>query len=102
MSPMLRATLRMTTPPLMFAAVLAAVAAAGCDGRELNPTGQGGAAGAANTGAAGTSGAAGTGGSPQNVAACGPSLLMLGGTGRIAFDSDREDFNRDIYTIRVD
>jgi Tol biopolymer transport system component len=27
---------------------------------------------------------------------------MLGGTGRIAFDSDREDFSRDIYTIRVD
>jgi dipeptidyl aminopeptidase/acylaminoacyl peptidase len=66
---------------------------AGCDNPMLGPTGNmtGGAGGAA-AGSAGSTG----------VSACGPSLLMSGATGTIAFDSDQNDFNRDLYTIAVD
>jgi Tol biopolymer transport system component len=57
---------------------------------------------AGTTGTTGIAGNTGTGGSPQNIPACGSSLPAIGATGTIAFDSDRETFNRDIYTIRVD
>ena len=83
---------------------------AGCDSQMLAPTGQGGstgvgimtgAAGGSPVGGAGAGGSLGTAGS-AGLSACGPSLLMSGATGRIAFDSDRSDFNRDLYTIAVD
>jgi Tol biopolymer transport system component len=48
-----------------------------------------------------TGGSPGTGGSPA-ITACGPDLLTSGATGKIAFDSDRTDFNRDIYIMAVD
>jgi len=110
-------------------AVAAAVASVGaCDGRPLDPLGQAGSGGTTMTGEAGRSGTsggagrggstagtggntAGTGGSAAGdsgtggalvVGACGSALPELGATGTIAFDSDREDFNRDIYTVRVD
>ena len=120
-----------TSSKLFPLATLAAAAllVVGCGGGALNPSGMGGATGtAATTGTAGTTGAAGTtgdsgaagfpgdpgtagvtgtagaGGTAGSFAltACGPSVLMLGGSGKIAFDSDRDDFNHDIYTIGVD
>jgi Tol biopolymer transport system component len=88
-------------------AAIFGVGLVGCDSQMLDPAGQRGAidGGITTSGAGGASsggaGAAGSAGSP-GVAACGASLLMSGVTGTIAFDSDRNDFNRDLYTIAVD
>ncbi|HEY7375388.1 MAG TPA: hypothetical protein VIF57_24735, partial [Polyangia bacterium] len=108
---------------LAAAVVVAAVMGGGCDGGALDPgsvpghagstgaartTGDPGTAGVSGTsgdpgtaGAVGTAGVSGSAGSPE-LAACGGSLLALGATGKIAFDSDRDNFNVDIYTMRVD
>jgi len=85
------------------AMVLAAALVGGCDGRSLNPSGHGGSVGGGVV-AGGTVGpSSGLGGSPGiAVSACGPAPLMSGASGKIAFDSDRQDFNRDIYTINLD
>ncbi len=92
---------------LTRAAVVAAVAVVGgCDTQSLDQTGHGGSfdAGTMTVGSGGQSG--NTGGTPgviaANPAACGPDLLVSGAAGKIAFDSDRQDFNRDIYTMNVD
>jgi Tol biopolymer transport system component len=52
--------------------------------------------------AAGAGGNAGAAVSSVSVSACGPELLMSGASGKIAFDSDRQDFNRDLYVVNVD
>ena len=87
------------------AMVLAAALVGGCVDPSLTPSGQGGSVGGGVAG--GTVGrAGGPGGNPGTpgpaVSACGPALLMSGASGKIAFDSDRQDFNRDIYTMNVD
>jgi len=85
-------------------------ALAGCDSQMLGPGRQGGpvsggtmtgGAGGSSPGSAGAAGGATTGAN-DDLTACGPSLLMGGATGTIAFDSDRNDANRDLYTIAVD
>jgi dipeptidyl aminopeptidase/acylaminoacyl peptidase len=85
---------------LMGAVVAAVVSMAGCSGGALDPMGRGGSGGDGITtgGAGGTTGEAG---SPA-ISACGPSLLMSGASGNMAFDSDLQDFNRDIYMMGVD
>jgi len=71
----------------------------GAAGNGGSMAGSGGGAAGTDSGPAGSPGTGGT----LIVAACGSTTLAgLGATGTIAFDSDREDFNRDIYTIRVD
>jgi dipeptidyl aminopeptidase/acylaminoacyl peptidase len=100
---------------LRTSVVVAAVAvmAAGCADRSLDPHGQGGSGGSEimtlDAGASGTGGAifqTGPGGSPginyATLSACGPELLMSGASGKIAFDSNRQDSNRDIYTMNAD
>ena len=82
---------------------------AGCGTQLPEPGGQHGpisgmmlgGAGGSSTGSGGAAGSAGTAGD-EGLSACGPSLLMEGATGTIAFDSDRTDFNRDLYTVAVD
>ncbi len=87
----------------MGAAVVAAALAAGCGGRSLDPGADGGSPAGLTTGRGGGadpgSNNPGTGGA--TVSACGPATLT-GATGQIAFDSDRQDFNRDIYTMNAD
>jgi len=84
---------------------------AGCDAQMLDhPSGEGGSmvsgiisggSGGSSAGSGGAAGGAGTAGS-TNLAACGPSLVTSGATGKIAFDSDRTDSNRDLYTVALD
>jgi TolB protein len=84
-------------------ALTVVVAGVGCGGGQLNPSGQagtGGGSGQAGTGGGILTGDGGASGS-AGITACGAGLPS-GATGTIAFDSDRENFNRDIYTIGVD
>ena len=107
--------LRMTVMGLTGAVFAATVV--GCDGGALDPGGQGGSGGSGTmTGDAGAGGTMGRAGGPattgtagstgiagaSGISACGPSLLMSASIGMIAFDSDRNEFNRDIYTMGVD
>jgi len=99
--------MKMTLTVAGLTALTIVSAGAGCDGRQLNPTGHAGSGGDMGSGGAmmtGGSGDVGTGGASGSAgaSACVADLLMSGATGRIAFDSDRESFNRDIYVMGVD
>jgi dipeptidyl aminopeptidase/acylaminoacyl peptidase len=87
-----------------------AVVVAGCSG-SLDPRGQEGSGGSGID--AGVTGTGGTGGQPvisgivpgppiEILATCGPQLHMSGATGKIAFDSNRQGSNRDIYMMNAD
>jgi Tol biopolymer transport system component len=106
-----------TTATGLLSATVFSLAAVlgGCGDRSLDPSGQAGTGGGimtggagsaevgGTTGQAGSTGAAGDAGiAGAGVSACGPALLMNGATGKIAFDTDRDDFNRNIYMMNVD
>src|SRR5215471_6988991 len=90
--------------------VLCVAGLAGCGSFPLDPQDAGGGSSGGGTGGGGSSGGGPGGGggheqpdaAPGNPDICGSGAATDGVAGRIAFDSDRDNFNRDIYLVRAD